>query len=76
MDNKIFDIQKENRAKIILNTKDDYFKVDADLDFSSNGVTTKMFMIGTLEKNKSGNYYVEGAYNKNERIGITFVPIK
>tara|TARA_B100000003_G_scaffold187649_1_gene183434 strand:+ start:1170 stop:1325 length:156 start_codon:yes stop_codon:yes gene_type:complete len=50
LDNKIFDIQKENRAKIILNTKDGYFKVDADLDFSSNGVTTKMFMIGTLEK--------------------------
>ena len=76
LDNKIFDIQKENREKIVLNTTDGYLKVDADLDFSSKGVTTKMFMIGTLEKNKSGNYYVEGAYNSNERIGITFVPIK
>ena len=76
LDNQITDIKKENREKIILNTQDGYFKVDANLDFASDGVTTPMIMIGTLEKDKSGNYYVEGDYNKNERIGISFVPIK
>jgi len=76
LDDKIFDIEKENREKILLDTQDGYFKVDANLDFSSDGVTTPMIMIGTLEKDKSGSYYVEGDYNKNEKIGISFVPIK
>jgi len=76
LDDKIFDIEKENREKILLDTQDGYFKVDANLDFASNGVTTSMIMIGTLEKDKSGSYYVEGAYSDNERIGISFVPIK
>jgi len=76
LDNQITDIKKENREKIVLSTQDGYFKVDADLDFSSDGVTTPMILVGTLEKDKSGNYYVEGNYSKNERIGISFVPIK
>ena len=70
----IFDIRKENREKIDFKAKDGLIIIEGNLDLASTN-TKKVNMVGPSEKDENGNYYVEGFWSDDEKIGILFKPL-
>ena len=68
------DIIKKNREKIDFKAQDGLFSVVGNLDLASDH-TEQVIMVGPSEKDEKGNYYVDGFWSENEKIGILFKPL-
>ena len=71
----INDIRKKNREKIDFQAKDGLIMIEGNLDLASTD-TEKVNMVGPSKKDEDGNYYVEGFWSDDEKIGILFKPLK
>ena len=49
--------------------------IEGNLDLASTD-TEKVNMVGPSKKDEDGNYYVEGFWSDDEKIGILFKPLK
>lgn len=67
-------IRKENRKKIDFKAKDGLILIEGDLDLASTD-TQKVNMVAPSERDENGNYYIEGFWGDNEKIGILFKPL-
>ena len=70
----IYDIRKENREKIDFKAKDGLIIIEGNLDLASTD-TEKVNMVAPSEKDENGNYYIEGFWSDDEKIGILFKPL-
>ena len=75
--NKEYRIQQENREKIIFKLKEDHFIITGNLDFDTARKTQPVYIKGSNQPNKKGQYVAETLYDidKKRYLQIVFQPI-